>query len=233
MLFNIASIIICVILVCVFIYLRIAEGGVSALISKILASFVFVVAGLVAFTKCGIHQDVMVFIPIGLICGLIGDTLLDLKVVYPIDKKPYFYSGTIAFALGHLCYASAICVVAAKDFNIATPLLVSIAIGLGVATLIMLLADKFGIFFKEYFWISYLYCFILATMVALSIYLCVLDISFICFAIGMGLFFASDLVLSTQYFGKPEQEHSPMLVAVNHMLYYVAQIMVVAFIMFV
>ena len=43
--------------------------------------------------------------------------------------------------------------------------------------------------------------------------------------IGLVLFFASDLVLSTQYFGG--QQDNKILTIVNHVLYYAAQVMIV------
>lgn len=232
MLFNICAIVACALIACIFIYLRIADGGVAAIVSKTLASFVFVIAGLFAFVRSGLTFETLVFIPIGLICGMIGDILLELKVVYPIDKKPYFYAGTTSFALGHIFYAIALCVIASSMFDIFTPVMLSISIGLTVATLIMLFADGMEIKFGEYFWISYLYAFILATMVSLAVFFSFYNIMFVYFAVGMALFFISDLILSLQYFGPASKEHSPALVILNHVFYYAAQIMVVAFLIF-
>ena len=78
-----------------------------------------------------------------------------------------------------------------------------------------------------------LYTFILLLTTALSIYLCFIGLTSPLFilAIGFGLFLASDLVLSMQYFGGKKTDKT--LTFVNHLLYYAAQIVIAMFIYFI
>lgn len=79
---------------------------------------------------------------------------------------------------------------------------------------------------------SYFIFFVLATMVAFSVWLAFINIKFIPIMIGMVLFFVSDLVLSMQYFGGSNLENRPSLVVLNHTLYYLAQCAVVIALLF-
>jgi len=226
--FGIISAVVCLVLAGVFMYFRITEKGPISVISKTMASLVFVMAGIYISARVG-DNAVATLVPVGLICGMLGDILLELKVIYSVDKKAYYYAGCVAFAIGHLFYGGAVCAFVDPALHVFKILCFSIAIGLAVSTVIMLFGDKLKLDFGEYFWVTYVYSFMLVTMVALSVWVAILDTRFVLLAIGMVAFFASDLVLSMQYFGEKHLADKESLVIVNHGLYYLAQVMVVIF----
>ena len=159
---------------------------------------------------------------LGLVFSLIGDIVLDLKV---IDRQHDFYYtnfGMGSFALAHMMYLFAI-IGLSSGVKLWVPAVVSIAISLAVSSLIMLvLAKPLKLHFGKYFWQSYAYSFILIFMTSFSIYLAFSVARMWIFATGLSLFLASDLVLSTQYFS--DKLDNKFLIVVNHALYYLAQI---------
>ena len=103
--------IICAILVGLFVVVRVKKGGVLGVYTKILASFGFVLLGLLLSTSKAVFGEVFdlaaIFICAGLVCGLIGDIVLDLKVVYKEDEDKHLPVGMIAFGIGHFFYIAA------------------------------------------------------------------------------------------------------------------------------
>jgi len=59
----------------------------------------------------------------------------------------------------------------------------------------------------------------------------ILSLQNILLSVGLISFLASDLVLSLQYFGG--KQDSKNLTIVNHILYYIAQILIASFIFFI
>ena len=84
--------------------------------------------------------------------------------------------------------------------------------------------------FGKHLWATLAYTFILVFVVAFSLTftICVPNVKLWIMLIGTILFFLSDIVLSTQYFGGKQDDKT--LIAVNHILYYAAQIVIALFI---
>ena len=87
------GLIICVLATSIFISVRVNKGELAGVFSKTVASFCFI-----AFALLLLAQKVnlntysiygVVCLVLGLVLGLIGDILLDLKVVYPFHKDKY------------------------------------------------------------------------------------------------------------------------------------------------
>ena len=76
-----------ILLVTAFIIVRVVYGGVYGLLTKIVASLALVVTAIVFTTFEGTIASGI--IAIGLLFGLIGDILLDLKVIYPEHNNAY------------------------------------------------------------------------------------------------------------------------------------------------
>lgn len=231
-----------IVLTSIFLYVRVKHGYLAGLFTKIIASFGFVaLAVFMYFTKIQIsyYSGIAIcLIILGLVCGLIGDVLLDLKIIYPFHDDKYLTAGMIAFGVGHFFYIAAMLTLVSGEMEIFyynwLPLLL-IVLGAVVACLLVwlvsvkLLKLKFG----KHTLITNCYSFVLLLTTALAVFLCFVGVSFKMYILAAGfvLFLISDLILSTQYFGG-KQESKPLIVF-NHLFYYLAQITIASFIYFI
>lgn len=227
----------------IFLHFRLSKGGVVGVLTKTIASFCFVIFALFLSTSkngTGYYGGYTITcLIVGLVCGLIGDILLDLKVIYPFHKKQYLLGGMTAFSIGHIFNIFGLLLLALEQVDIfASSHLLTlgiIALGCLILTFIIWIISvkvlKFN--FEKFTPIVNLYTFILLLTTALSVYLSFIGLTapVIILAIGFVLFLASDLILSMQYFGG-KQESKPLTFA-NHLLYYAAQIIIAAFIYFI
>lgn len=225
--------IVCVLSMALFLFVRPTVGGVPGLLTKIIASVAFLLTGLLAIS---FSNDVTfsILVCCGLLCGLLGDILLDLKVIYPQDASMYLNSGMLSFGVGHLFYLSSLVFLAAiNGIGLLLPLLIPAAIAT-VFTLAVVFGAKFlNIQFGKFLVQSALYSFILSYVCGVAIFLAILmgHMMLVLFAIGLGLILLSDLILSLQYFGG--QEKNKTLIVVNHLLYYIGQIMIAIMLFFI
>ena len=215
----------------IFIIVRVKKGGLLGVFVKTIASMGFVVSGILALTLSTLTGKLelgVALIVIGLIFGMLGDIILDLKVVYNNDQY-YLNGGMLSFGLGHIAYIAGFCLMAIT-FNI--PLLMPVLVSLGVAIAFTigntLSGKKMGLDFGKFFWQTMSYSILLTFMACFTLILAIqsgIVAMWVAFA-GFMLFLASDLVLSFQYFGG--KLFNKTLIVVNHLLYYLAQITVVA-----
>ncbi len=236
---GIVLVILCVALATTFIVFRILKGGFLALGLKALASFGLVVSGMVALIVSDATTQakwVIGLITIGLLFGMIGDIVLDLKVMYPDKDKIYLNSGMLSFAIGHVFYIVALSIlvdVYIIDYNSTIAVfgcIVPILISMGVAILltigITLSSKSMGLDFGAFKWQTVGYTFMLSLSTVYSLVLAIMGGGYWLAFIALLLFFASDIVLSFQYFGGKIANKT--LIGVNHGLYYAAQILLVA-----
>ncbi|MBN1690048.1 MAG: hypothetical protein JW901_03400 [Dehalococcoidia bacterium] len=202
-----------------FLVNRDRNGSVKALLYKTLASFLFMA---VAFTSFLVNssQDVATFavlIMMGLVCGLIGDILLDLKIIYKESSSLYQHGGMAAFLIGHLFYLAAL--IAYFGFN-----WIPLAIAIIVAAIIICISRLvFKFNFAEHTVDTYAYTFVLSYMMAQACYAAVdqgYSACTVLLAAGSILFLLSDLVLSMTYY---DNKDSRAFISLNHILYYAAQ----------
>ena len=224
-----------VILTAIFIVVRLKKGGVWGLYTKTIASIGFVVLGLLGAYENGLTLPI-VFMLLGLICGMLGDIVLDLKVVYKQDNNPHLNAGMLCFGVGHVCYFIALTLAISKYSLFADKTLPIILISALIAVLftigVMLLAKPllkldFGKFKIQ----TILYTFALSFMTSYAIVISIFAVKIVLFAIGLGLILISDLVLSNQYFGG--KQDSRLLTFVNHAIYYMGQIAIAMMIYFI
>lgn len=220
---------VCAVLAIIFTIVRAKFGGEIALLLKTLASFALVASAFVGIALLDLNSDqklIASLIGIGLLLGMIGDILLDLKVIYDNDKI-YLNSGMLSFGLGHLCYFSAFSLLAnSNNTDLMMPILVSIGASIVLTVVIMIASKGMKLDFGKYLIQTISYSFILSFMMIYSLILAITGgVGWIVF-IGMLLFFLSDVVLSQQYFGGKLQ--NKLLIVVNHILYYSAQILILA-----
>ncbi len=213
-----------------FICLRITKSGVIALLAKTVASMLFVAYGVFSLVNVTYFKPIAVcFILMGLLCGLIGDIVLDLKVIYPEHDKIYLNAGMVSFGIGHVFYLLGAIFFSAKVFNLMWPLLIGVIVAVVLTPVIYFVSTRvlklnFGKFLVQ----TLAYTFVLLFMCGFSVYMSILAQEFIIYAGGILLIFISDLVLSMNYFGKDKQDDK-FLVITNHALYYAGQILMATF----
>ena len=104
---EIILLIVCVGLAGLFIWARVKWGGLKGLITKTVASFGFVtsaILGIVMSDATELSKWAVGLLAVGLLCGMVGDIILDLKVVYPGNDNYYLNTGMGSFFLGHIFY---------------------------------------------------------------------------------------------------------------------------------
>lgn len=210
-----------------FIFVRVNKGGALGILTKTLASFCFVLYGVFSLTQITFFNMGSVFIIMGLVCGLIGDIVLDLKYVYKEQNDIYLNAGMIAFMVGHAFYFAGLVFISYEILNLLLPILVAVAVAAVFTPINYFASKKIGLDFGKFVWQSMIYCFILTFMTVFTIYLACLQLEFSVMAGGITLFLFSDLVLSMQYFGGKTEDK--FLTIVNHALYYAAQILIATF----
>lgn len=223
---QIILLVVCALLAILFIVARAMKGGLAALLLKTLASFGFVssaIIGLGTSNLVGELQTPLILLTLGLLCGMIGDIVLDLKVIYDNDKI-YLNAGMLSFFVGHIFYILSLSLLA--NNSISTPLLISLGVALILTTFITLSSKKMGLNFGKFLIQTIAYTLILTFAMTYSLILAIMNMGSWIVFVGLLLFFASDIVLSFQYFGG--KISNKFLIIINHLLYYAAQIIIVA-----
>jgi len=221
-----------VIAVGLFLVARTTKIGAHSLLAKTFASVLFVIVGALSLLTTT-YSLTKLLIAIGLVLGLVGDILLDLKVMHQEDSKTYLNGGMLSFGAGHVLYFIAIVtfvqdkVVTGYGWVILSAFVFSILVG----ALIVRFAPVLKMDFSGVKIQNWLYSSVLIFNTIISVCLAVvLPIAWI-IAIGFVLFLASDLILSTQYFGG--KQDSKLLTVLNHVLYYLAQLLIASFAFFI
>ena len=214
-----------VFLVACFISCRFLQTGKGAIFAKTMASLGMVVGAVLAFGMGYFYYSL--YILIGLICGMLGDIYIELRKIYIEDKLSYFNAGMACFALGHVMYIIAMVKIVGNE-----SLLFDVLVSVGVASafsalLFFVLAKPLKLEFGKCKWQSFLYCIELTFTMMFSIMLYANHNLSIFMMLGFISFLLSDLVLSMQFFGGGNYEDNKLLVALNHILYYGAQVLIV------
>lgn len=239
----VVSIIIAAVLAVVFIGYRVAYAdksnvnGVIAMLIKTLASLAFIAIGFTGVLTLDHFSKGALFIIAGQVLGMIGDIVLDLKVVYQGKKEEgvYLTGGMASFGVGHILFFVAILLYLTSSVLSMAVIGICIAVAAVAAFAIIFGGEKFmGFKFGKFTIHSIVYGFLLVFMSAISIAGWVLygktNPHMPVFSIGMILFFLSDIFLTQMYFGgKPDDK---TLCIVNHALYYAAQICVASFVFY-
>ena len=214
----------------VFLVLRVQRGGIAALYAKAVASLCFIATAIAATNENRLFLDFGSWMTFGLVFGLLGDVWLDLKWIYLQDKDSYLYSGFIFFLLGHVCFVTAVFKVGPY-----TPasLIVAFAAALVIAFVAILMEKPLKMHYGKFKWIVFLYSFMLALTMTMAMTLAVItgfEKMWTVMSVGGLLFLLSDLVLSGMYFG--EGKNTSFNVILNHALYYAAQFIMAATVLF-
>lgn len=225
--FGVFSVLFCVL----FCSLRCKEANVLSLGIKTISSVCFFLSGIFAIEYVG-SSGIRLLVLSGLVFGLIGDIFLDLRLMYPEKHNEYLIVGTTSFSVGHLFYFIALCFLNSTSLHshLLWNILISFAVGTIFTLGIGLFGKKLGLNFGNLIYMVLIYSFALSFLTAFSISIAIfLPILWI-FAGGAILFLASDLVLSLQIFGN---KTSKSLIWINHILYYLAQVLIAISILFI
>ena len=225
-----ALLVIGILAIVVFLVLRVKRGGIAALYAKAVASLCFIATAVAATNENRSFLGFGSFMTIGLVCGLLGDVWLDLKWIYLQDKDSYLYSGFIFFLLGHICFITAV-------FNASpyTPLsaVIAAAAALVIAVIAILLEKPLKMRYGKFKWIVFLYSLTLSMTMTMAMVTAVIthfQTMWVVMSVGGLLFLLSDLLLSGMYFG--EGKNTKFNVVLNHSLYYAAQFIMAATVLF-
>ncbi|MBQ9241779.1 MAG: hypothetical protein IJ165_00885 [Proteobacteria bacterium] len=234
--------------VTVFHYCAIKRGPRDVVLTKGIASLIFVIVGalgMARFLPAMISvqpSDAIPFIFMfaGLCCGLAGDVLLAFRNISPARKNLFIIFGIIAFALGHICYSvltfdfysTALAYDNAstqshKNLMLALPFLLSVPLtGIILATAPCLKLDfgklKPGVAIYTYI------IFIFITSAISSGIMAYANANYyhpLFFIIPVLLFASSDFMLSQNYFDKENKHNEPKHIIAIHVTYYLAQYM--------
>lgn len=201
-----------------FIYVEHQKKYVAADILKGSAAACFVIIGIIGYaTKT--TDSFGLKLMIGLIFGMVGDILLNLRFVVGEAKgQKVFLLGIVAFLVGHILYLAAL-------IPLSGHVLICFLIGAVLAAALLIYIFKtmdVKLAFKI-FGVFYLGAVIIMTVMAIDIALVVKDARSIEYAIGAVLFMVSDIVLIFNTFGGTTKFSMRIL---NLSLYYIGQLMI-------
>ncbi|MBR3227094.1 MAG: lysoplasmalogenase [Erysipelotrichaceae bacterium] len=206
------------ILQCLFIKTEHEEKYVPAVILKGCASLMFVLIAYNAFLM--VNNVFNKQFLIGLVFGMIGDILLNLRFVFKKSGQKIFLLGILAFLIGHIIYLLALLPQARHVWIWHCIVIGAVAAGLLLAYIFKTMDIKpafkiFGVF--------YLGAVFIMTAIALGIAVFVPSNRSLIYAIGAILFTASDVVLIFNTFsGKTT---FPLRIC-NLILYYIGQTLI-------
>lgn len=191
---------------------------VAADILKGLASLMFVIIGIIGYLR--LQPDPWACkILVGLIFGMIGDIVMNLRFVLKEDaEQKAFLGGILAFLIGHVMYLLAL-------IPISVHMWASIIIGAVLAAGLLIYIFKtmevktafkiFGVF--------YLGAIMIMTVMAVDIAIVTIYQPYIMYAVGAVLFMASDIVLIFNTFSGKTVFSKRVL---NLSLYYIGQLLI-------
>lgn len=235
-----------------FLLKRDKKSSIAAIVLKSMTSIFFIASGISSLVLNYMHTGIgstfklisMALIIIGLVCGMVGDILLDFKIYFKAlnmrflcfdkDRDVLMTSGMASFGVGHILYIVSIAIRYPDNIWM---LAVSVVIGFALMSGIMLFSRYvMKMDFRQFFIPSWVYGTLLATFIAYSAFTLSIDgsVANIILLIGSILFIVSDLILSITYFSKAEDyekegmmnPESKLMIVVNHATYYIAQFLI-------
>ncbi len=201
-----------------FIYTEHQEKYLLADILKGSASLVFVLIGLKAYQVVNFAFNKQLLI--GLLFGMIGDILLNLRYVFPKQGQKIFLIGIVAFLIGHIMYLLAL-IPQARHFWIWYCIVLGALLAAGLLAYIFKTMEVKKAF--KIFGIFYLGAVFIMTAIAIGIAVFTPSKRAIIYAIGAILFTASDVVLIFNTFSGITRFSMRIT---NLTLYYIGQILI-------
>jgi len=240
-----------VVFLVLFLLTRDKNGSIIATFLKTITSIMFIIVALVSMIDSGRFINQVILIVIGLIFGMIGDILLDLKVYFKSlnntnnvsikDSDYLMYFGMLSFGIGHIMYITSTYML---SNNLWLYLIISLISGLLLISLIMIISIKLlKMNYGKFLIPSIIYGFLLSSFVIFMIFRIIDNYSVgnLLLLLGSILFILSDLVLSMTYFSKEDDykkecilnPESRFMISINHILYYSAQFIIALSILYI
>ena len=195
-----------------------ASRYVKADVLKGLASLMFVLIGVAGYTGMG-HDSFGMKLLWGLIFGMIGDIVMNLRFVLPGGAgQKAFLAGILAFLIGHVLY---LCALIPQSVHLLACIIIGALLAAGLLAYIFKTMEV-KIAFKI-FGIFYLGAVIIMTVIALDIAISMHTAQSIVYAAGALLFTASDIILIFNTFGSKTVFSRRVA---NLSLYYVGQLLI-------
>lgn len=222
-------IILCLLGACIqalFILFEKNKKYVPAVLFKGLASCVFVTVGILA-SKLSTDKQFAKLIVIGLILGLVGDVLLNLRFVFEKIGQKIFLLGILAFLAGHIVYLCAL-------IPLSSHLVISVIVGAVVALITLYLIfthiEKVKIAFKI-FGVFYIGAVVIMTVVALfNLFSDPRSLQAMLYALGAVFFTVSDIILIFNTFTSKTRFSRRVM---NLSFYYVGQLLIALSLMYI
>lgn len=212
-----------------FLFFRVKEKRVVAVVLKGLTSLLFIITALVAWLASSNPSNSLgIFVLIGLFFGLLGDVFLDIKFITKKHEFLFTALGFIAFGLGHIAYISGL-FINFFDFSKSVLYLIIPIIASLLLMVVTLLMEKFTpIRYKNMKPYVIVYGFILFFVTTIYLsgaiqngwHVTTLTLMFV----GFILFALSDLILNNTYFAPGFTK--PVFIISNHILYYFGQFLI-------
>ena len=203
-----------------YVRLKLKGPTLKALIFKVITTVLIILYALTIVIQQPILLNVGAVVIIALLFGLIGDIVLDLKLIYPKDDHFFTYFGFTSFILGHLVYIGYFLF----NYPLST-ISYSFIFGLSGMSVFMVLMTEIPmkLNFGKFRIISSVYAFILTFIMFLAFWIAFsyYNNGMLIFGVGMLFFLISDLILSHSYFGAVEK---PWMIIGNYIFYYGAQL---------
>lgn len=226
-----AVLIIGVAVTAIFLVLRVKEGGIRAMFTKVAASLCFIGTALVAFALNKENYKYAILIILGLVFSMLGDIWLDMKYIYKEHSDMYSFAGFGSFMVAHTMYVPA--VLMGYDEYIWWHFVVDV-ITCSIFVVNTVVMEKQGkVSYGNFRKITIVYTVFVMATVLLSINGFVASgfrsIKYIVLIIGSVLFALSDIALLYIYFGG---RNNKKYVFVNHSLYYAGQFCIASSVVF-
>jgi hypothetical protein len=206
-----------------YIVVEMNRDPLTAMMAKALASLSFIMLGVFAFSEnSGVLHPMVPWVLIGLTSGLIGDLVLALRPLRPlVEDKKIIVFGIIFFSLGHFSYLLGLSEIPFMELS-----WLSFLIGIIVSGVVIYMSYLLKFEMGKARIPAYVYAFLIFTMIGQSVIFYLSNTEqmfFLLFMIGALLFGLSDLILAPIYFQK---QNKKLLIALNLMTYYGAQILI-------
>lgn len=210
-----------IIMAVIYITVELTQKPLMSLYVKALASLSFIILGTYRLLyDVGNIPEYIGWILLGLASGMIGDIVLALRPLRPKEEdKLIIVFGIISFSVGHLFYLTALLMMSTFSW-------ISLVVGLIAFTLVIVMCYIMKFDMKAARIPSYVYAFLIFFMVGQSVMAGVqlnFQTSSVLFLLGAILFGVSDLILAPIYY---TDKSSKLMITLNLLTYYGAQILI-------
>ena len=241
LIFLIIGLSLCTFTTILSIVLKNKKSAITALFSKIIASFCFVLlAVLLGFSKnqVGYYASMPIcLIIIGLVLSVIADFLLEAKTMYEFHQKQYLVFGMTCYCIAQVFNIVAILTFVNTQINlsnfIVTALIITAVCLLLTLAYYLISTKVIKLKYQKHSIIFILYCLTLIVSTILSCYFAIAlkNYYMLILAFAFVLFFIFNVMLSLQHLGQKQKDKN--YVSLSNAIYYIAQVLLALFIYFV